>query len=161
MISLLLIVVLSLSLLLIPLGLPGLWIMVAAVLAGVLLGSIGFGVFVLSLFAALSAELLEFLLVRWLSLRYGGSPLAFWGAIAGGIAGLLVGLPIPVVGPLVAGIAGTFLGAGMVTLWETREAGLASRVGWGAVLGRAASAAVKTAAGILILALGTAALLLP
>lgn len=157
--TVLLILVLAGSLLLIPLGLPGLWLMVAAVLVGVLLGEVGWGVLLVSLLAAATAELLEFLLVRRLALRYGGSTLAFWGAIGGGLVGMLIGVPIPVVGPVLAGLAGTFIGAALVTVWQTGEAARAGRVGWGAVLGRAASAAAKTGAGIIILVLGTAALL--
>jgi len=42
---------------------------------------------------------------------------------------------------------------------ETRAAGSAARVGWGAVLGRAVSVALKSAVGIVILVVGGAALL--
>lgn len=160
MVTFLLLLVLAASIILIPLGLPGLWIMVAAVLAGVLLGEVSVPVLLVCLGAAIAAELLEWLLVRRLSLRYGGSRTAFWGAIAGGLGGMLVGMPVPIVGPVLAGLLGTFVGAAAVTFWETREPGRAGRVGWGATLGRAAAAAVKTGAGVLILALGGAALLL-
>lgn len=159
LVSLILILILAGSLLLIPLGLPGLWVMVAALLGGVLFGEVGAGVLIICLVAAVVAELLEFALVKRLSSRYGGSTLAFWGAIGGGVAGMIVGIPVPIVGPVLAGLAGTFVGASAVALWQTRHAGAAGRVGWGAVLGRAASAAVKTGAGIFILALGVAALL--
>jgi uncharacterized protein YqgC (DUF456 family) len=63
------------------------------------------------------------------------------------------------VGSLLAGVAGTFLGAFAVSLWRTRQARSAARVGWGALLGRAASAAVKTAAGVVVLVVGAGALL--
>lgn len=160
MATLLLIIPLILGLFLIPLGLPGIWVMVAAVGVGVLLGEVAPGVLVLAALLAGAAEVLEFLLVKRLAERYGGSRLAFWGAILGGIAGVMVGLPLPVVGPVLAGLIGTFLGAGLLTLWETGEATRAGRAGWGAILGRAASAAVKVAAGLVILVVGSGSLML-
>jgi uncharacterized protein YqgC (DUF456 family) len=51
------------------------------------------------------------------------------------------------------------VGAALVTYAETKQMISAHRVGWGAVIGRALSAISKTAAGIVILVLATAALL--
>ena len=108
---------------------------------------------------AIAAEAVEYLLVQRHNLRYGGSGRAFWGAIAGGIVGVMVGLPVPVVGSLIAGFLGTFAGAALVTFMETRKLDSASRVGWGVLLGRMWAAAVKTAAGVAILVMGAAAFL--
>jgi uncharacterized protein YqgC (DUF456 family) len=96
--------------------------------------------------------------VRRISARYGGSGRAFWGAILGGLVGAAIGTPVPVVGTLVAGVLGTFVGAATASLWETRHAPTAARVGWGAVLGRAASAALKISVGVVVLVVGGAAL---
>lgn len=148
------------ALLLIPLGLPGGWIMLVVVLAGALAGQVGWATLGLLAGLVALAEVAEFLLVRSLSLRYGGSGAAFWGAVAGGLVGVVVGAPVPVVGSLLAGVVGTFVGAMAVSWWRTRQARDAARVGWGAVLGRAASAAVKTAAGIVVLVVGGGALFL-
>lgn len=147
------VVVMAAGLLVIPLGGPGLWIMMAAVVAAVLLGApVGWGtVLALALVAAV-AELVEYLAVKLASGRYGGSNRAFWGAIAGGIVGGIVGTPVPVVGSLVGLLVGTFGGAVAAAWLDSRDAGDAVRVGWGAVLGRAAAAAAKTAAGLAILA---------
>lgn len=152
-------VVMVLALFLVPLGLPGTWVMLAVVAAGAVAGEVGWlTVGGLALLLA-AAEAGEFLLVRAASRRHGGTDAAFWGAVAGGLAGIAVGAPVPVAGSLLAGVAGTFLGAFAVSLWRTREARAAARVGWGAVLGRAASAAVKTAAGVVVLVVGGGALL--
>lgn len=151
-------VVMAGALLVVPLGLPGTWIMLGVVAVGALAGEVGAITLAgLGLLVA-AAEAAEFLLVKAASDRHGGSPAAFWGAVAGGLAGVAVGAPVPVVGSLLAGVTGTFVGAFAVALWRTRAARAAARVGWGAVLGRAAAAAVKTAAGVVLLVVGGGAL---
>lgn len=152
--------IMGLALLTVPLGIPGTWIMLAVVGVGAVFGQVGWVTLAGLGALLLAAEGAEFLLVRSLALRHGGSSGAFWGAVAGGLVGVMVGAPVPVVGSLLAGVVGTFVGAFAVSLWRTREAGAAARVGWGAVLGRAASAAVKTAAGVVVLVVGGGALLL-
>lgn len=152
------VLVMAAALLLVPLGLPGTWIMLAVVAGGAVAGEVAWTTVAgLGLLLA-AAEAAEFLLVKASSERHGGSPQAFWGAVAGGLVGVAVGAPVPVVGSLLAGVAGTFLGAFAVALWRTRRARPAARVGWGAVLGRAASAAVKTGAGVVVLVVGGGAL---
>lgn len=144
--------VMLVGLLLIPLGIPGLWLMLAALAGAVLAGAPVGWVTVLGLvLLALVAELGEYLAVRFASGRYGGSGRAFWGAVVGGVVGGVAGTPVPVVGSLLGVLLGTFGGAVAVAWLESRDARDATRVGWGAVLGRAAAAAVKTAAGLAVL----------
>lgn len=140
------------GLLLVPLGIPGLWVMLAALAAAALLGApVGWGT-VLGLAAlAAAAELGEFLAVRAAGERYGGSDRAFWGAIAGGVVGGVLGTPVPVLGSLIGVLAGTFSGAVAAAWTESRGAGEAVRVGWGSLLGRVAATAMKAAAGVAIL----------
>ncbi len=157
--SLLSLALMGVFLLLVPLGLPGVWLMLAVLAAATFLGEVGPWLFLLLVALALLAELAEFLLMKRLSARYGGSTRAFWGAIAGGIAGAAVGTPLPVVGALVGAFLGSFAGAVGVALWETRRVRDSARVGWGAVLGRAAAAALKGAVGLVILIAGGVALL--
>ena len=154
------IAIMCVSLFLTPIGVPGNWIMIGVLAAGAMLGEVGAGVLVAALFIALAAEVVEFLIVKRLNLRYGGSNKAFWGAIGGGIIGVLIGIPVPVIGSVIAGFAGSFAGAGLVTYLETRTTDAALRVGWGVLIGRALSAAAKTGAGVVILVIGAAALLL-
>jgi uncharacterized protein YqgC (DUF456 family) len=143
-----------------PLGAPGNWIMVAVLAAGVWFERVGWLVLIASVLVAGAAEVMEFLLVRRLSLQYGGSRRAFWGSIAGGIVGVVVGAPVPLIGSIVAGFLGSFIGAALVTIGESRNLDHAGRVGWGVLLGRVWAAGVKTGAGVIILVLGAAAFLL-
>lgn len=147
------------SLVLIPLGIPGAWIMLAILLVGALAGRVATWPLAAMTLVAGAAELAEFFIVREASLRYGGSNLAFWGAILGGFVGVLVGLPVPLVGSLAAGLLGTFLGAGLAAYWETRRLDESTRIGWGTLLGRAFAAVVKTGAGLVILVWGSYELL--
>jgi uncharacterized protein len=153
------IALMALSLFLIPLGLPGAWIMVAIVAAGAIYKMVGVLTVLLVIAIAAVAEILEFVFVKRLNTEYGGSKKAFWGAIIGGVLGVIIGLPVPVVGSIVAGFVGSFIGSAAVTLAETRNMQSARRVGWGVVLGRALAAVVKTFAGVLILVIGGVALL--
>lgn len=147
------VLVMATGLLLIPLGIPGLWVMVAALVAAALLGApMGWGTVLALALVAAAAEVAEFLAVKLASDRYGGSSRAFWGAIVGGVLGALVGTPVPVAGTLLGLLVGTFAGAVGVAWLDSRDAGKAVRVGWGAVLGRAVAAAAKTAAGLAIMA---------
>jgi hypothetical protein len=147
------------ALLLVPLGLPGVWIMVAVLAGGALFGQVGWIVVLAALLMAAVAEAVEFWLVARLNLRYGGGRGAFWGAVAGGLVGVVVGLPIPVVGSVLAGFLGTFVGAALVTLLGTQDAWRAGRAGWGVLLGRILAAVVKVGTGVVILVMGAAALL--
>ena len=153
------IIIMVVALISIPLGLPGLWIMIGVAAVGAITGEIGLVTLLACVLLAVVAELIEFFLVQKLTRQYGGSRKAFWGALGGGLAGVLVGLPVPIIGSVIAGMFGAFAGAALVTYAETKELGSAQRVGWGAVLGRMLTAVAKTAAGFAILAIAAAALL--
>ncbi|MBA2460035.1 MAG: DUF456 domain-containing protein [Gemmatimonadales bacterium] len=138
---------------LIPVGLPGLWLIV--------LGTIGYGwltdfrsltagFIALAIGLALLAELAEAWIGFRFARRYGGSSRAGWGALAGGLVGAVIGVPVPVVGSVVGGFVGAFAGAALFEYTRARHSGIAAKAGWGAVLGRAAAAAVKMAVGVVI-----------
>ena len=152
--------VMALALFLIPVGLPGLWIMVGVVAVGLATGEVSLPLFLAALGIAGLAELAEWLSVDRLGRRYGGSTRTFWGALAGGTVGVLVGAPVPVAGSLVGAFLGTLAGAALATWLETRQLRDSLRAGWGALLGRAVAVAVKVFAGLVILLLGGGALLL-
>jgi uncharacterized protein YqgC (DUF456 family) len=149
---LLLAAVLFLSFIMIPLGLPGLWIMVGAGLAYQLLvpGTIGTGTVVATSGLALVAEVLEFTLAGRYARKYGGSRRAGWGAIIGSIVGAILGVPIPIVGSIVGGFVGAFVGAFIAERSRGTELGGASRVATGALIGRVVAAAMKTGIGVVI-----------
>src|ERR1051326_1920540 len=105
-----------LGLILVPLGLPGLWIMVGGVLA--------------------YGWMTDFRTVTV--------------AMIGGMIGAMVGVPIAIVGSVLGAFLGAFVGAALFEYTVSRRAAVATRAGWGAVLGRAAGAAVKIALGLVI-----------
>ena len=140
------------SLVLIPFGLPGLWLIIVIVLGLVLSGSLSWTFGLVAAALAVGAEFGEFLVLRRLGRAFGGSRRAFWGAVLGGMAGLFVGLPIPLVGPLITAFVGTFVGAGLVTYLETRSLDRATRVGWGLVLARSAAVGLKIATAVVLIA---------
>jgi uncharacterized protein YqgC (DUF456 family) len=147
------------ALLITPLGAPGLLIMVIVLGICTWLGYVSVPVLVGCVITALVAEGLEFVIMKKLTGRYGGSRRAFWGALAGGFIGVIAGAPVPIIGSMIAGFIGTFAGAAIVTWIELRDMGQAGRVGWGVLMGRMFAAGVKTAAGMIILIAGSAALL--
>lgn len=148
------------SLFLIPLGLPGVWIMVAILLIGVAGGLVSPWVFLLMAALAGFAEYLEFLAVGRMTSRYGGSSRTFWGAVIGGLAGALIGTPVPIVGSLIGALIGTVAGAFVLTWHQTGHAAGSARASWGALLGRAAAIGLKVFVGLVIIAIGGASLLL-
>lgn len=150
-----LILALVLCVAVVPLGLPGIWIMVALLIVPAAGGSLGWGTWAAVAGTAAVAEVGEFWVVtRWL----GGqveSRWPAWGALLGGIAGAVVGVPLPVVGS-VAGLAvGTVAGAFIVALAETRKLRSSARTAWKAALARAGASALKTV--LAVVAAGVAA----
>lgn len=142
------------SLLLIPLGLPGLWLMIVVAFGyNLLTGTEAIGTFTIVGAAVLAgiAEYIEFALAGKYARKYGGSRRAGWGAILGGIVGAFVGVPIPIVGPMLGAFAGAFGGAMLAELTVNRDAAAATRVATGALIGRVAAVAVKSAIGCVIL----------
>jgi hypothetical protein len=145
--------VLLVSLALIALGLPGLWVMIAtAVVYNIIVGGDPIGWFTLIGVGVMAviAELVEFGLAGKYARKYGGSKRASWGAIIGGTLGAILGFPVPVVGPLIGAFVGAFIGAlvGEVSSGSTHRA--ATRVAWGALVGRIAATAIKIGIGCAI-----------
>lgn len=148
---LLLIVAIILGLVMIPFGMPGTLVMFAAALCYYLLvpgGGIGLmtviGIGVLMAIA----EGLDWVLTSRFARKYGGSRRAGWGAIIGGMIGAFMGVPIPIIGSIVGAFAGAFIGAFVFEWSRERNHGVATRVAWGALIGRVVAAAVKVAIGL-------------
>jgi uncharacterized protein YqgC (DUF456 family) len=138
---------------LIALGLPGLWVMVAAVLAyGWLTDFQSIGVVTLGIVLALAfiGEVIEAWLGFGFARRYGGSKRAGWGALIGGLVGAIVGVPVPIIGSVIGAFIGSFAGAVVFEYSKAGAPGVALRAGWGALLGRAAATAAKIAVGLVI-----------
>ena len=150
---LLLLVAVLVGLVMIPLGLPGIWVML---LAGVLHQSfvtpptIGWLTLGIIAVIGLVAEWLEFSISGRYTKKYGGSRRAAWGAVAGGMVGAFVGLPIPVIGSVIGAFAGAFVGALLGEYSVERDHGKATRAATGALIGRAVATALKSVAGCVI-----------
>jgi uncharacterized protein YqgC (DUF456 family) len=141
---------------LIPVGLPGTWLMIGAALVyDWLVPATAFGVWTLGGVVALAlvAEVLEFTVAKRYTEQSGGSSRAGWGAMLGGLVGAFAGVPVPVVGSVIGAFAGAFLGA-LVMEWTVRGNDTAGvmRVATGALVGRAVATAAKLGAGIAIAA---------
>ena len=142
---------------LIPLGLPGLWIMVGGILAyGWLTGFRSVGVIMIAIVLGIAffAEIVDNWLGFRFAKRYGGSTRSGWGALLGGLVGAVIGVPIALIGSVIGAFVGSFIGAALFELSFSRHAGVAARAGWGAVMGRVAAAAVKIALGIVLAVIG-------
>lgn len=142
------------GLLLIPFGLPGLWLMVGAALAYSYVepATIGGWTILALLVLALIAEALEFALAGRYTRRYGGSSRAAWGAIVGGVIGALVGVPVPIAGSVIGAFAGSFAGALAAELTRGTQMRGAARVATGALIGRVVAAGMKVGVGMMLAA---------
>jgi uncharacterized protein YqgC (DUF456 family) len=150
---LLLVLSAGVGLLLIPFGLPGLWVLVLGIIGyGWLTDfrTIGMGFLGLVIGLALLGELAEAWLGFRFAQRYGGSRRAGWGALLGGLVGAIVGVPVPIVGSVIGGFVGAFAGAALFEYTRARHTEGAALAGWGAVLGRAAAAALKMGLGVVM-----------
>lgn len=150
---LILAVVLLAALLIIPIGLPGTWVMVLAGFGYNFLvegDPVGTWTVLGTTVLALVAEVFEFTLAARYTKKYGGSRRAGWGAIVGGLVGAIVGVPVPLIGSVIGAFVGAFVGAWLAERSRGDLAGDATRVATGAVIGRAAAAAMKVGIGLVI-----------
>jgi uncharacterized protein YqgC (DUF456 family) len=148
------------GLILVPLGLPGLWLMVLGVIGyGALTGFRSAGPVTIGVVIACAAvgEVLEAWFGFRYAKRYGGSSRSAWGALLGGLVGAGMGVPVPVIGSVIGAFVGSFVGAALFEYSLTWRAGTALGAGWGAVWGRAAAAAIKVGLGVVIAVIGVVA----
>ena len=151
----LLTLVLLVSLVLIVLGLPGLWVMIASAVVYNLLippGPISWVTIVGIAVLGIIAEYIEFTLAGKYARKYGGSRRAGWGAMIGGIAGAFLGFPVPIIGPLIGAFVGSFAGALTGELSVGSGAAASTRAATGAIIGRALATGMKMAVGCTIAA---------
>jgi uncharacterized protein YqgC (DUF456 family) len=151
----LLALVLLLSLIIIPLGLPGVWVMVLAAVAYLWLvpaAPFGWMVIVGCVAIAVLSEALDLVLAARYTRKYGGSRRGAWGAIVGGLAGAIVGVPVPIIGSVIGAFVGSFLGALVAEYTAGASHESAARAATGATIGRAIATAAKVGAGCVIAA---------
>jgi uncharacterized protein len=150
------------GLVIIPLGLPGTFVQVAAALVLTLLSGgqlLGWTWVLVFLGFAAVGEAIEFFAGRWGARKFGGSRRAGWGALIGGLVGAFVGMPVPIIGSIIASFLGTFLGAWAGQVSEQRQQSAAVHVGIGAVIGRAIGVTFKVFLGLLIIIISVADLI--
>jgi uncharacterized protein YqgC (DUF456 family) len=153
MAEVLLVAAIILGLIMIPFGFPGTLVLFAAALCYYLLvphGAIGLATVVAMGVLMVIGEGLDFLLAGRFARKYGGSRRAGWGAIIGGMIGAFVGVPVPIVGSIVGAFVGAFAGAFIFEWSRGSGHGVATRVAWGAFLGRVTAAAIKVAIGLVM-----------
>jgi uncharacterized protein YqgC (DUF456 family) len=153
------------SLGLIPLGLPGMWLMIGFAALAQMLGtipfsgaaSLHFGWTLLGVCIAIGvvAEIVEAVAGAAGAKYGGGTPRGMIGAFIGGLVGaiLFTGLlPIPIVGTLVGGLVGAFAGAwiGEASAEQKRDPQQNFRAALGAAAGKLAGTFGKLAAGVVI-----------
>jgi uncharacterized protein len=147
----LLIAAIALGLLMIPFGLPGTLIIFGAALCYYLLvpgSAIGLATVIGVGVLMAIAEVLEFLMAGRYAKKYGGSKRAGWGAIIGGMIGAFMGVPIPIIGSVIGAFLGAFIGAFVLEWTGHKDHAVATRVAWGALVGRAVAAAMKVGIGL-------------
>jgi len=83
---------------------------------------------------------------RWQAFRFAELPAALPAALSGARIALAVGV--------IGAFIGSFLGAAVFEYSYSRHTGVATRAAWGAVVGRAAGAAIKIALGLIIAIVG-------
>ncbi len=143
------------GLLLIPVGLPGTWLMIIAGLAydwAVPGRTYGIGSLAVVFTLALGAELLELAFAKKWTEQAGGSSRAGWGALIGGLVGAIVGVPVFLVGSMLGAFVGAFVGAWVMELSVHGDHGKSLTVARGALVGRIAATAAKLGAGTGIMA---------
>lgn len=151
--ALLLIAAIVLGLIMIPFGMPGTLVIFGGALCYYLLvphGAIGLTTVVIMGILMVVAEGLEWVLTARFTKRYGGSRRAGWGAVIGGMIGAFMGVPVPVIGSIIGAFVGAFIGAFVFEYTRGTGHGTATRVAWGAFLGRVTAAAMKVAVGLVM-----------
>jgi len=137
------------------LGLPGLWLMVAA-LAGFAWVTkfahyVGWPGLITVIVLAAMAEIMEFVAGSAGAKRAGASRRGMMGAMIGALfGGFIFSIPVPILGTIFGVCLGAFLGAALVEMGNVGDAAHAGRIGWGAAKGRFFGIMLKLFFGVII-----------
>jgi uncharacterized protein len=139
------------------LGLPGLWLMVAALGGFALLTSqhnyVGWPSIITLVAFGLIAEVMELFASAAGSKAAGGRKRGMVGAVVGAMIGGIAGsvlIPVPIIGTIVGACLGAFVGAAVLELTD-RDFWHAMRVGAGAAKGRLMGIVIKLTIGVAML----------
>ncbi|NOX96568.1 MAG: DUF456 domain-containing protein [Nitrospirae bacterium] len=135
-------------------SLPGtLFILIEAVIYGLLTGFAGITVKLLFLLAILylAGELLEYILVIVGARKFGASRKAAGGAILGGTLGAILGIFAGGIGVIPGTFLGIFLGAFLVEIVAGRNLSQSFKAGTGSLFGRVSAIVLKVIIALIML----------
>ena len=128
-------------------GLPGLWVMVAAAMLYAWYTAFHYvGLWTLAILGAIAAiaELIEFLAGSAGAKKAGGSKRAAWGALIGGLLGaIFLTVPFPIIGTTIGLCIGVFAGALIGEMSVRDDAAHSIRVGLAATKARIYAIIIK------------------
>ncbi|MCP4546859.1 MAG: DUF456 domain-containing protein [bacterium] len=144
-------------LILIPMGIPGNFIMLALALLTAWLGhfqAISWLALIIMLAMVILAEVVEAALGSVMARKYGASWWGVGGAFIGGITGVILGTAVlPLIGSLIGAFIGSAVGAVLLETWHLRRIDdEVLRAGWGAFIGKLLAALFKVSVGMGIMA---------
>jgi len=147
--KILLIAVILAGVVIVPLGLPGTWLIVgAAFLYSLFLdftpGSSDVWVIVILIVLALIGEILEFLVGTLGGKKLDVSTGAIIASFVGGILGAIIGVPVFLIGALLGLLLGVFLGALIYELVVTKNVGIALKAAVAVFFSRLVASFMKT-----------------
>ena len=138
--NILFIIILVAALIVIPIGIPGTFIIfLTSLIYGIIthFTQITQALIWVLLGIALFGELIEYFAGIWGAKKFGTSKAGIMGAIGGGILGGIVGTGIiPLIGSVFGLLIGAFLGAFLMELIIKKKPAQALRAGWGTFTGR-------------------------
>ena len=154
--------IMLLGVVIIPLGLPGEFLVVLATAVFILVagaGVISWWTLLALLLLGVLAEVIEFA-AGLLGAKSKGTLRSGVGAIVGGMVGALAGAPFGMIlGSLVGVFVGTFLGAYLVELYISKQSGHAMTVAGAAVAARLIGVAVKVTIALVMIVIVTVAVI--
>ena len=139
------------GLILIPIGVPGTFLIVAGSgIAGLITGGklVGGSLFLIFLGLAIFGEVGDYLFSVASGKKYGASKQSLVGSFIGAVLGSILGLPLPIIGNLTGAFAGAFAGAFITEFITGSDLSQAARSGLGVLFGKLFGSIVKAAIGM-------------
>lgn len=149
--------IIAIGMFMLPFNLPGTFLMVGAALVYALITH--FETFTPTFLLTLAglaavAELIEYVIGTFITVKYGASKWGVLGAIGGGIMGAIWGTPVmPVLGTVIGGLLGAYLGAFFLEYLYLKRTDKAVQAGYGAFIGKIGGTLSKLVIAIIMIVL--------